>query len=197
MRILSIATICNPGPCSCSSGRCGHCRWGPVASLCSNDVVGICWDMLRWFKWKIGRSWKRFCKRTPGGHSFPGFSQVFGNLPWSYLHFSFVADNSRDHPWQECIQLHTCFTSLKDRKIERKKERIEKIYREIDRNQCELVILLWPSLKLNSPSLCGRMQKGSDLLRRIAHLVQRTGLWASRDISCCVAHITVTKLIVW
>ena len=28
-----------------------------------------------------------YCKRTPGGHSFHGFLQVFGNLPCSCLHF--------------------------------------------------------------------------------------------------------------
>ena len=36
---------------------------------------------------KEDKSWKRFCKRTLGGHSFHGFLQVFGNLPCSCLHF--------------------------------------------------------------------------------------------------------------
>ena len=46
------------------------------------------------------KSWKRFCKIMPQSHSFHGFLQVFGNLPCSYLHFSFWAEGPIDSPWQ-------------------------------------------------------------------------------------------------
>ena len=46
------------------------------------------------------KSWKAFCKEMPGSHSFHGFLQLFGNLPCSYLHFSFWAEGPIDSPWQ-------------------------------------------------------------------------------------------------
>ena len=39
----------------------------------------------------------RFRKRIPEGHRFHVFLQAFGNLPCSYLHFSFGAEGSIDN----------------------------------------------------------------------------------------------------
>ena len=53
--------------------------------------------------WRCLRLLARFHKRIPEGHSFHVFLQAFGNLPCSYLHFSFGAESSIDNPWQSLV----------------------------------------------------------------------------------------------